>query len=290
MTRCNAWLFCFLFLLAPPQGAAEDLSSRALPCQRIASFAPSITQTLDVLGLGRRIYAVSDYEKDKSRFREFPKLGGYLNPNKEFLFQLDADLFILLQEQAGLAQWLEGQGKKALLVDHAQLQGLEESFAKIGDACAISDVAEEAERSWKKQFSELPALLPSSRKGESILLFVIDESMDSLAQGLYVSGKKTMHGELLEKLGLRILPDDEKASHLRLSPESLGTLQPDWIILLAYGGKRLQEQEIYNYFRRFPQMPAVRKKQIHIVTEPSWGVPGPGLLHFAQGIAKMIGH
>ncbi len=96
--------------------------------QRIVSTAPTITETLFALGLGKRVVGVSIYCTYPAEATKLPKVGTYLNPDPEAIARLGPDLVILQQISGELSGRLD-----ALHISHIEAPGgtLEDVFKSI---------------------------------------------------------------------------------------------------------------------------------------------------------------
>ena len=109
--------------------------------ERIASLAPSTTETLFALGLGDRIVGVCDYCKYPPEALAKPKLGGYYTPNYEALVEARPDLVVLLPEHRAIRDRILELGMEVLDADHRSVEGILYSITAIGETCGIQERA-----------------------------------------------------------------------------------------------------------------------------------------------------
>ena len=119
--------------LASPQASAQ------LPCRRIVSLAPSITETLFALGLGDNVVAVTRYCEYPAEARRKVRIGGFYDANYEAILSLAPDLVILLPEQENIRQFFQKAGFSVLVVNNKTVPDIFATIEAIGRRCGVAE-------------------------------------------------------------------------------------------------------------------------------------------------------
>ena len=123
-------------ILAARRPAAVSSAPGGPPPERIASLAPSLTETLFALGAERRIVGVTERCRFPEAARDLPKIGDYLQPNYEALARARPDMVLALEEHAPAFSRLDELGLRYMVFDHRSLAGLLDSFDRLGGLVA----------------------------------------------------------------------------------------------------------------------------------------------------------
>jgi iron complex transport system substrate-binding protein len=123
---------------------------------KIVSLAPSNTEILFALGMGRNIAGVTrfcDYPAD-ARYK--PKVGGWLDVKTDYLKELKPDLvFTSSFLQAEIVERLNRNGMSVVHVDPRTLDDVYESIITIGEAVGRAERAEGLVAEMKRRLSKV---------------------------------------------------------------------------------------------------------------------------------------
>jgi iron complex transport system substrate-binding protein len=111
-------------------------------CRRIVSLAPSITEVLYGLGLVDRVVGCERSHKVGQPFLSAQEIAAMKvdrsvcpTPSIESILWLKPDLVIVLEEQAAAQSTFERLKIETLVVSHQSVDGVADSFRKIGRVC-----------------------------------------------------------------------------------------------------------------------------------------------------------
>ena len=107
-------------------------SSNSLSINKIISLSPSHTQTLDYLGLGDKIIAVSSFDNDPN-YKNNNKIAGGLYFDEEKLLTLYPDLVTIgdIQKNSASVEFLESKGIKTLTIKTSSFQDIYQSMLDL---------------------------------------------------------------------------------------------------------------------------------------------------------------
>ncbi|WP_423802631.1 helical backbone metal receptor [Neobacillus sp. SAB-20_R2A] len=112
--------------------------------ERIVSTSPSETEILFALGLGDKIYGVSDYDDYPKEAAAKPKVGGVTKPNEEAIMAANPDLVIGgISMKDDIAEKFRGLDLKVYKTEPKKIEDILNNIIQIG---IITDTQEKAEK------------------------------------------------------------------------------------------------------------------------------------------------
>lgn len=107
-------------------------SSTSTSIDKIISLSPSHTQTLDYLGLGEKIIAVSNFDNDPN-YQDKNKIAGGLYFDEEKLLTLYPDLVTIgdIQKNSASVEFLESKGIKTITIKTRSFQDIYQSMLDL---------------------------------------------------------------------------------------------------------------------------------------------------------------
>ena len=141
-TEDNEQAKATVYPLTVEDASGAELTFEQAP-QRIVSTSSSETEILFALGLGDRIYGVSDYDNYPEEALSKPKIGGVYDPNEEVLLATQPDLVIGgISMQEDMATRLRQIGIKLYKTEP---ENVEDALAIILQLGVITDTQVKAE-------------------------------------------------------------------------------------------------------------------------------------------------
>lgn len=111
--------------------------------ERIVSVSPSETEILFVLGLGDKVFGVSDFDDYPQEAAAKPKMGSVTKPNEEAIIAANADLVIGgISMKDDVAEKFRSLGMKLYKTEPKTVQDVMDNILRIG---AITDTQDAAE-------------------------------------------------------------------------------------------------------------------------------------------------
>jgi iron complex transport system substrate-binding protein len=255
--------------------------------QRIVSTAPSITEMLYGLGLGRRVAGVTTHCRYPADAAAKPKIGDYLSPNLERIIALRPDLVIL--ENSGIRKSgpLPGLNVPVLEVDDTTIAGIYDSVERIGRAAGVPERAaalNSAIRAGLDEVRRRVAVRPRRR-----VMFLVGNTPGSPI----VAGKGSYLDQVLEIAGGDNIFRDSAVAYGKVSLEEVLARNPEVIIdmgEMADTSSVTEEQKraAVERWQRYPTLAAVRGRRVFAVASDIYVVPGPRVVEAARAFAKII--
>lgn len=247
--------------------------------QRIVALAPSVTETLFVLGLGDRVVGVGDYSTWPSEAAEKPKMGGLFDVSLEGIMALEPDLAILLRSEEELRSQLERLGVEVLTVDSETIADIVDTVRRIGERCGVSEAAEGFVRQFEVD------LMPRRVGGAPRVVITMGRQPRSL-NDILVAGSGTYLHELLVRLGAFNAFADAPISYPQVGLEEILARRPDAIVELQPSPgsiARLKED-----WAAFPEQQIAGTDCVQVVAGDHVLVPGPRLPRFYQELRRAL--
>lgn len=276
------WLFPFLaaFLLSGWNGTAG-----AAQAERIVSLAPSITETLDAIGLMGSVVAVSEYDDYPAAARALPTIGGYSNPSIERILSFRPTLVV--GESTFHTQTLSrlsGMGVRTLsLTLHRSLDQVEEAMRILGRELGRKKEADRAIRKIRSELESLRRRIRSAHPGRvpSVLVIVWHDP-------LTVAGRTNYIQDILARLGIPNAASRIVTSFPQVDRETVLSLDPDVIILAqAEKGMAITRESFLALFRGLPLRAAASGRVVEVRSDALFH-PGPRVLEAARLLAEAL--
>ncbi len=188
--------------------------------ERIVSLVPSQTELLFSFGLDKKVAGITkfcihpdEWYKNKTR------AGGTKNVNFDIIEKIKPDLIIGNKEENSLHDILKLKEKYPVYM--SDIFNAEDAYKMIDDIGTLTNsqpVAKNLINDIQKSVVQFPKL---NKK----VLYLI------WADPFMAAGNKTFIGDILKKLGLRNVLEDENLRYIELSAETISELKPELIIL-----------------------------------------------------------
>lgn len=271
-----------LILLMPSVSWAADGS-----CSRIVSLAPSVTEVLFELGLGDKVVGVTHYCRFPPEAQKRERIGGFYDISIEKIVSLTPDVVVALPEHALTQQSLTRLQVPVLQVDHSTVSGIKESFRVISRRCGAESRAdarltelERREASLRTRFDR-----PDTLK----TLVVVGRAYEgSSTSSIYVSGKDGFYSSILSLLGMKNVNAESTISLPTISPEGILALNPEVIVEVVGQDDLMREEDRTALWKRYPQLPAVQKERVIVLSSDYATIPGPRYVNLAEDLARAV--
>ena len=266
------------------------LSAQATP-HRIVSTAPSITEALFALDLGREVVGVSRFCGFPPEVLKLPKVGTYNKPDPEAIARLTPDLVILQGNPTELVNRLNALHIAFAEVPHGTLNDV---FMGIQIIAKAAGVPERAAPLVSHIQSGLDAVQSKARALPSPRVMVIADRRQGLLTDLIAIGPNNYVNQILEIAGgINVLAKPGLPQYPRISLETVLRENPD--DLLDLSGTQESEEErataraaTLALWRQNGELTAVRSGHVFVGTSNALLVPGPRTVEAAQMLFDYI--
>jgi iron complex transport system substrate-binding protein len=282
-------LLCSAGLQARPDALrSADLQVRpdASP-RRIISLIPATTEMLFDMGVSDRIAGVGSFDRFPPEVNRFPRVGGLLDPNVERILSLKPDLVIVYDTQTDLIAQLTRASVPLFRYRHQGLPDIVQTLRALGSRIGAAKEADAAASGIEARLDDVRHRVDKQPRPRTLLVF--GREPGSLRRIEASGGYGFLH-DLLELAGGTDVLSDLKRQSVEMSTEMVLARAPDVIIELQYGEspRRQQIDEETRVWEALPSVPAVRRKQVHLLVGDEFVVPGPRIVQAAERFARVL--
>jgi len=267
--------------------AARDAAPRAADApKRIISLVPALTEMLFAIGSGPQVVGVSSFDDYPPEVKSLPRVGALVDPDMERILSLRPDLVIVYGSQTAVETQLTRAGIRAYNYRHAGLAGVFSTIRDLGNRVGRTRESEQVARQIQQRLDSIKMRVAGLQRVRTLLVF--ERDLGSL-RGLYASGGVGFMHDILGIVGgINVFADVSRES-VQPSVETILARAPDMILEVRPTGlprERIPAER--RVWEALPSIPAVRKGQIHIVTDDYLVTPGPRVAQAAEAIARLI--
>tara|TARA_B100001123_G_scaffold412227_1_gene509278 strand:- start:8042 stop:8911 length:870 start_codon:yes stop_codon:yes gene_type:complete len=210
-----------------------DSSNRAVALyetpKRIISLAPSTTEILFELGLGKLILAVDDQSNFPAETLQLEKLGGF-QPNIERIIELEPDLVVGASIiSTSIIQQLERSGIPVWIADSSTIKGIPQMVRSLGRVLGVGLRAEAVATKIDSQINDVVNRVSNL---EPLTVFVELDATD--ASKPYTIGPNNYLHDLIGLAGGQNVFSDAISAYPQVSLEQVIYRDPELIVLNDY--------------------------------------------------------
>jgi iron complex transport system substrate-binding protein len=281
----SRFLFLALCLLGVLCGS-YDTRTQAVP-RRIVSLIPATTEMLFEIGVSDRIAGVGTFDRFPPEVSRFPRVGGLLDPNVERILSLKPDLVIVYETQTDLISQLTRAGVPLFRYRHQGLPDILQTMRALGTRIGAVKEAEAAASTVEARLTDIRRRVEGRPRPRTLLIHGRDPGS---LQRINASGGYGFLHDLLELAGGNDVLSDFKRQSVEMSAEMVLARAPEVIIELQYGDspRRKQIDAETRVWDALPSVPAVRRKQVHVLVGDEFVVPGPRIAQAAERFARTL--
>jgi iron complex transport system substrate-binding protein len=267
------------------QGWRTTLREPLSEPRRIVSIAPSNTEILHALGLGRRIVGVDRWSDYPPRVRELPCVGSDLRIDVARVAALQPDVVVASLHVPGMEDNLPAMhaaGLPYVAVGGQGLEGVWQDMRFIGQHLGRAARAEKLIDHTRARMAQMAV-----RFG-SIPVEQRPRVHWEWSAHPYVAARRSWITEILEMAGARNAYDDLDVESVRVTQIEAVTRQPDVVVACWCGARKVPSVDRICRRPGWPgwlDTPAIRAGQVGVFSEALFGRPGPRL---ADGLAALI--
>jgi cobalamin transport system substrate-binding protein len=253
---------------------------------RIVSLVPALTEMLFAIGSGPQVVGVSSFDDFPPEVKSLPRVGALVDPDMERILSLRPDLVIVYGSQTTVETQLTRAGIRAYSYRHAGLAGVFATIRDLGRVVARTKESERLAQTLQQRLDAVTTRVATLPRVRTLLVF--ERDLGSL-RGLYASGGVGFMHDILGIAGGTNVFADVSRESVQPSIETVLARAPDLILEVRPTGlprERIPSER--RVWESVPSIPAVRKGQVHIVTDDYLVTPGPRVAQAAETIARII--
>lgn len=262
--------------------AAHTAGTR--PPRRVVCGSPAVAEIVFALGCGDRVVGVSDYTAYPPEACAKPSVGGLLNPNRERLLGLSPDMLVTQGRHEALAAFARTYGIRFQSVTLDTLADLDSAIRAIAETLGVAGQGRALADGLRGELTAGGRTAPPRR-----VLLLLGRA-PGVWTGLSTVGNGTFLGELLGLAGGTNVFADATGPYPHISKEALLVRQPEVILEVHPGGLTAgQQARLCADWHIFADLPAVRQRRVHVLTNDFLLIPGPRVRQTARILTAAIG-
>jgi iron complex transport system substrate-binding protein len=261
------------------EGWRTNLTAPVPHVRRIVSVAPSNTEILHALGLGRRIVGVDRWSDYPPRVIDLPRVGSDMRVDVERVASLQPDLVVASLHVPGMEDNLPAfkrAGLAYLAVGGLGLEGIWEDMRVIGRYLDREERAEALIAATRQRMARIAAQV-SPRAARPRVHW-------EWSAHPVVAARRSWITELLAMTGADNAYADLDVESVRVPPQEAIGRQPDVFVACWCGIRKLPSVERILTRPGWQDTPAFRNRRVAVLSEAFFGRPGPRL---AQGLEQL---
>jgi len=277
-------------IIVVPQGVkAPHISATIVktPPKRIASFAPSITETLFFLGLGDKVVAVTKWCNwpqevlDKKKMGNLTVFENIVEPEIEKAVAVNPDLILVttLMKPESVAK-LETLGFPVVVIDYGKnLNDIYAAIRLIGKVTGTNERAENLIVDLERNITKISNAIAGLPKQKVFWISWHDPLMSA--------GGPSWINALIQAAGGENIFNDVNIAWPTVSPEEVLIRNPD-VILFSEGHPGISNvNDLLKLFPAWAEIKAVKEGKVFAV--PEFVIrPGPRVAEAVKILAKLI--
>ncbi|RJP25610.1 MAG: cobalamin-binding protein [Deltaproteobacteria bacterium] len=251
------------------------------PPRRVVSLAPSLTETVFLLGKGSLLAGVTRYCNFPASAASLPKVGGVTDPDVERIVALSPDIVLCTTDgnPRGKVAALEEMGIPCFATAPQDLQSVFSTIERLGALLGDSSRGRSEAAALRRRADRVSRAAGRRGSGSApSVLFVVSTSP------VIVAGNGTFMDELVRTAGGRNAAAGHVGRYPRLSIEDLVAARPDVIFVAGMAGvERFPEETT-----RWREVPAFRYKAVYTLDGDLVTRPGPRMVTALEEISGYL--
>jgi len=250
--------------------------------KRIVSLAPSLTECMFALENGNKLVGVTKYSDYPPQAVQLPKVGSYVNLDLEKIVSLQPDLCLATKDgnPIKVIDRLEELGIPVYALDPRNLSTVMETINELGQLLKAQKKSSKVVQGMKKRVELIKKRVAKTNSRPRVFFQIGSSPIVSV-------GSRTFIHELI-KLAGGVNVAAGSVDYPRFSREEVLILNPDIIVI----NSMTRDQQILEWAKQrwseFPNLPAVKKKQIYGVNSDYFNRAGPRLVKGLEILAGLF--
>lgn len=265
-TDKKTWLLSLLL-----SGLLWSNGVKATPYERVITLSPHLTEMVYSAGAGSKLVGAIDYSNYPASAKTLPIVGSYNTLNLEKIIQLKPDLILAWQSsnQPKALERLQQLGFKVELFEPRKLIDIPRDIKRIG---ALLNTSQTAGTLANRLMKTLKTVKQQYQGLTKVRFFyqIWDEPMMTVNGQVFIS-------QAIETCGAENIFAQQKILAPEVDTETVLKRNPNVILL---GGENAVQKIWFQNWLKWPQIDAVKNKQIYLINTN----------HFQRPTARLIQH
>lgn len=251
--------------------------------QRIISLSPSNTEVLFALGLGDRLFGVTEYCNYPPEAQEKALIGGFATPSIEKIIELEPDLVLASTIHEEDLPLFDEVGITVMVVESSTLVELFTTMSLVAEISGVTAAGEALIASMQERISAVEAVVGTVPPAEQTLVYyeVYSDPLMSAGQGAFIS-------EIIHLAGGVNIFGDISENYPEVSAEVVVERQPEVILFPDYHGTADLVLEAMTGRPGWESVPAVINGRVHAISDDAFARPGPRVVEAVEEAAALF--
>ena len=248
---------------------------------RVVSLAPSITEIVFALEQEYRLVGVTRFSDFPRAAKKLPKVGSFVHLDLEKIVSLKPDLCIAIKDgnPRAVVNRLESLNIPVYAVNPRNLKTVMKTISEIGTFLNAGEKANSVVQDMKSRIERVKAKTANVTYRPRVFFQIGISPIVS-------AGTNTFAHELIELAGGNNLSKGQ-IPYPRFSKEQVLSLSPEVFIITSMSRNTIFEQ-VKKEWSKWPRLPAVRDKRIHLEDSNLFDRPTPRLVDGLENLARRI--
>ncbi len=201
-------------------------------CSRIVSLAPTVTETLFYLKLGKNLVGVTRYAEWPTAAKKITEVGGYYDPNIALIVALKPDMVFLAYRQQKVISELKLLHINYTVLNFDTTGDLKNSVKKIGGICNTEKLAVRTILRIKKELNETKKICSKRRKQTALIILGSRFPVTAAGNGTFLS-------HMLDLMSMKNIYSG-KIAWPQIPLETVVKLNPDYLFIASVKKKAIE--------------------------------------------------
>ena len=248
---------------------------------RVVSLAPSITEIVFALEQEYRLVGVTRFSDFPRAAKKLPKVGSFVHLDLEKIVSLKPDLCIAIKDgnPRAVVNRLESLNIPVYAVNPRNLKTVMKTISEIGTFLNAGEKANSVVQDMKSRIERVKTKTANVTYRPRVFFQIGISPIVS-------AGTNTFAHELIELAGGNNLSKGQ-IPYPRFSKEQVLSLSPEVFIITSMSRNTIFEQ-VKKEWSKWPRLPAVRDKRIHLEDSNLFDRPTPRLVDGLENLARRI--
>jgi len=248
---------------------------------RVVSLAPSITEIVFSLGQEHRLVGATRFSDFPEAAKNILKVGSYVHLDLEKIVSLKPDLCIAIKDgnPRVVVNRLESLGIPVYAVNPRNLETVMKTLTEIGRFLNAGKIANSVVQNMKSRIQRVKIKTANVSYRPRVFFQIGIAPIVSVGTGTFAH-------ELIELAGGNNLSKGP-IPYPRFSKEQVLSLSPEVFIITSMSRNTIFER-VKREWSKWPSLPAVRDKRIHLEDSNLFDRPTPRLVDGLENLARRI--
>lgn len=249
--------------------------------KRVLALAPSLTEMVYSLNAEKLLVGATRYSNFPPDALNLPRVGSFIQLDLERIVAIKPDLCLAIKDgnPRRAADAIKGLGIPVLAIDPHNIEQIMDALLLLGDVLGVEKRAEELVLDMQRRIEVVKQRVAASSLRPSVFFQIADMPIVSAGQNSYID-------TLISLAGGRNLAGN-MTDYPRFSWENIMQMQPEVVLISAMDGMKSHDN-LKTSWLRWPQIPAVRNNQLHVVNADLFNRPTVRLITGLEILAEIL--